>query len=193
MGIFSTAADLSTMPREVPSTVPPLAVDVVYKVGRQPDRGLAARRIESRIAATETEHLWHAVSVVQLVEQRTDDVIQAGAQPTAGNNSCPGPRGIEEQFGARSGQLEPPLLPWLQQTPDDVLRHEAIVADETTQGRGVAGFPQCCYSVEHGLAFQISLAYSAMVRSLENLPEAAMFRVALRVHSSRSAYNSPKC
>ncbi len=58
------------------------------------------------------------------------------------------------------------------------------VADE-------GGFPQCCYSVEHGVTFQISLAYSAMVRSLENLPDAAMFRITLRVHAGWSAYNSP--
>ena len=117
-------------------------MDVVYQLGRQLDRGLAARRIKPRIAAPETEHLLHAVSVVQFVEQRTDDVIQAGAQPAAGDNSCPGPRGIEEQLGARPGQLEPPLLLWLQQAPNDVLRHEPIVADETTQGRGIAGFTQ---------------------------------------------------
>lgn len=33
----------------------------------------------------------------------------------------------------------------------------------------------------HGCTFQMSFAYSAMVRSLENRPEAAMFRIALRV------------
>ena len=38
----------------------------------------------------------------------------------------------------------------------------------------------------HGCAFQISFAYSAMVRSLENLPDAAMFRIALRVQASWS-------
>ena len=38
------------------------------------------------------------------------------------------------------------------------------------------------YGTGHGLASQISAAYSAMVRSLENLPEAATFRIALRAH-----------
>ena len=56
--------------------------------------------------------------------------------------------------------------------------------------KGVHGFVHG-YSVKNGPAFQISLAYSAMVRSLENLPDAAMFRITLRVHAGWSAYNSP--
>ena len=42
----------------------------------------------------------------------------------------------------------------------------------------------------HGFAFQISAAYSAIVRSLENLPEPATFRIALRAQPSGSAYSS---
>jgi hypothetical protein len=47
------------------------------------------------------------------------------------------------------------------------------------------------YLVKNGSVFQISLAYLAMVRSLENLPDAARFRITLRVHAGWSAYNSP--
>src|SRR4029077_1460649 len=43
----------------------------------------------------------------------------------------------------------------------------------------------------HGSAFQIPAAYSAMVRSLENFPEQATLRMALRAHASGSAYRSP--
>jgi hypothetical protein len=50
-----------------------------------------------------------------------------------------------------------------------------------TRGRGLH------YGTGHGLTSQISAAYSAMVRSLENLPEPATFRIALRVHPSGSA------
>jgi hypothetical protein len=46
------------------------------------------------------------------------------------------------------------------------------------------------YATGHGLTFQISAAYSAMVRSLENFPEPATFRIALRVHSSAFEYKS---
>ena len=35
--------------------------------------------------------------------------------------------------------------------------------------------------------------YSAIVRSLENLPEFATFRIALRAHAPGSAYNAPSC
>src|SRR4030095_2442506 len=42
----------------------------------------------------------------------------------------------------------------------------------------------------HAFAFQMSAAYSAIVRSLENFPEPATFRIALRDHPAESAYMS---
>ena len=42
----------------------------------------------------------------------------------------------------------------------------------------------------HGFTSQISAAYSAMVRSLENLPELATFKMTLRAHPHGSAYSS---
>ena len=45
----------------------------------------------------------------------------------------------------------------------------------------------------HGCTFQMSAAYSATVRSLENFPEPATFKMALRAHSSGSAYNARSC
>jgi hypothetical protein len=42
----------------------------------------------------------------------------------------------------------------------------------------------------HGFAFQISDAYSAMVRSLENFPEAATFKIALAAQALGSRYKS---
>ena len=42
----------------------------------------------------------------------------------------------------------------------------------------------------HGCAFQISVAYWAMVRSLENFPDPAMFKIALPAQALGSAYNS---
>ena len=46
------------------------------------------------------------------------------------------------------------------------------------------------YGTGHGLAFQISAAYWAIVRSLENFPDPAIFKIALRAHASSSACNS---
>ena len=43
------------------------------------------------------------------------------------------------------------------------------------------------YVTGHGFACQISWAYSAMVRSLENFPDAATFKTALRTQASGSA------
>src|SRR5215472_880632 len=41
----------------------------------------------------------------------------------------------------------------------------------------------------HGFTCQMSAAYSAIVRSLENLPEPATLRIALRAHAPGSAYS----
>lgn len=46
------------------------------------------------------------------------------------------------------------------------------------------------YDTGHGSTFQMSVAYSLIVRSLENLPELAIFRIALRAQSSDWAYSS---
>src|SRR5437868_10149560 len=42
----------------------------------------------------------------------------------------------------------------------------------------------------HGSAFQMPVAYSAMVRSLENFPDAAMFKIALRCQACASPYRA---
>src|SRR5690349_19498284 len=49
------------------------------------------------------------------------------------------------------------------------------------------------YETGHAFAFQMSVAYSAIVRSLENFPEVATFKIALRDHSAGSAYSSQNC
>jgi hypothetical protein len=46
------------------------------------------------------------------------------------------------------------------------------------------------YRTGQGFAFHISVAYSWIVRSLENLPEAATFKIAFRVQSFGWAYSS---
>jgi hypothetical protein len=71
-------------------------VDVVDEFGRQHNRLLPAGGVETLKTAPEPKRLFHSVSVVQFVKQRADDVIQARAQPAAGDNPCPGSRGIKE-------------------------------------------------------------------------------------------------
>src|SRR5580700_4502239 len=53
----------------------------------------------------------------------------------------------------------------------------AVMGNVSPQGTG------------QGSAFQIPAAYSAIVRSLENLPEPATFKIALRTQVSWSEYN----
>lgn len=43
--------------------------------------------------------------------------------------------------------------------------------------------------IGHCWTFQISAVYSAIVRSLENVPEPARFKMAVRAHWLGSAYN----
>src|SRR5215472_9580280 len=49
--------------------------------------------------------------------------------------------------------------------------------------------PSTCshYETGHAFASQMSAAYSAIVRSLENFPEPATFKIALRDHEAGSA------
>ncbi len=55
---------------------------------------------------------------------------------------------------------------------------------QRSRGHSVARYRQIeSHSTGHGFTFQMPLAYSAMVRSLENLPELAMFRMTFRVHA----------
>jgi len=49
--------------------------------------------------------------------------------------------------------------------------------------------PKSIYCTGDGFKFQMSFAYSVMVRSLENFPERATFMMALLSHASGSAYN----
>src|SRR5437016_12076535 len=46
------------------------------------------------------------------------------------------------------------------------------------------------YDAGHGSTSQMPVAYSAIVRSLENFPEPATFKIALRAQASGSAYSS---
>src|SRR5208283_936979 len=55
---------------------------------------------------------------------------------------------------------------------------------------GCASRPWHFYGIGHGSAPQISAAYWAMVRSLENLPLLATFRIAFFAHSLGAAYSA---
>src|SRR5215831_17449770 len=48
------------------------------------------------------------------------------------------------------------------------------------------------HDTEQGFTCQMSDAYSAIVRSLENFPEPATLRMALRAHAAGSAYSAPR-
>ena len=58
-----------------------------------------------------------------------------------------------------------------------------------SQGRDIRYYMRS-YRTGHGLTLQILFAYSAIVRSLENLPEPATFKMALRAQTFGSAYDA---
>ena len=62
--------------------------------------------IQDARPATETKHVAHAVAVVQLKEQRSNDVIQAGAKSAAGHD--PGARllRVEKKLCARASHFK---------------------------------------------------------------------------------------
>src|SRR5882757_9759783 len=79
--------------------------------------------------------------------------------------------------GATSGFARMAAMAWLMRSG---LQRALDLRDLTCGSTGTG----------HGFTPQISAAYSAMVRSLENFPELAMFRMAFRAHSCGSAYSS---
>src|SRR5262249_11687973 len=66
----------------------------------------AVFRIQPLIAPAKAEHFFYAVGVMQLKKQRSDDIIQSGTQPSAGNNPRASVRRIEEQMFACACQLK---------------------------------------------------------------------------------------
>src|SRR6266446_5915553 len=58
-----------------------------------------------------------------------------------------------------------------------------------SKGRDIRDYVRF-YRTGHGLTLQILFAYSAIVRSLENLPEPATFKMALCAQASGSVYNA---
>src|SRR5262249_10446189 len=74
-----------------------------------------------------------------------------------------------------------------------VLALELVEIDDHGRRRRLAGqrrddgIPP---DTRQGFACQMSAAYSAIVRSLENLPELATFRMAMRAQASGSAYRA---
>jgi len=59
-----------------------------------------------------------------------------------------------------------------------------------SSGPQVTGRRSCAYRTGQGPTFHMSAAYSLIVRSLENLPELATFKMVLRAQSSGWAYSS---
>src|SRR5215472_18638343 len=102
--------------------------------------------------------------------------------------------------GAEEGQLVPKLTSWFASVipgrRSKYSRSSRAGSISISFGAGLAASGEMvmsapsCYGTGHGFAFQISAAYSAMVRSLENFPDPAIFRITLRAHASPSEYNS---
>ena len=85
-------------------------VNILDELGSKRDRFGAAPRIKPLIATNESEDLAYAITVMKFQNERTDDVIQSGAQAAAGDDACTRVLRIEEKALARAGNFEQKLL-----------------------------------------------------------------------------------
>ena len=83
-----------------------LVVDPFHVFGRQQQRPRPLRRIQPLVAIADAQHGRHAVAMVELQEDRTDDVVQAGAKAAAGDNSRLAAARVEEDLFPRTGLFD---------------------------------------------------------------------------------------
>src|SRR6476659_6321997 len=62
--------------------------------------------IEPAVTAAKAEHLLHAIAVVELEKERTNDVVQSGTKSAAGHDAGPRFLRVKEKLCARPGCLE---------------------------------------------------------------------------------------
>src|SRR4029453_7553398 len=62
-------------------------MNAIHKLRRDFHRLRGTLRIESTVTAAKTEHFINTVTIMQLEKEGTNDVVEAGAQSTAGHNS----------------------------------------------------------------------------------------------------------
>src|SRR5262249_60387269 len=93
-----------------------------------------------------------------------------------------------------SPDVVPLVVGGVASAPRDFFAGGADATPLATTSRGAGATPLLRHNETHdtgqGSASQMLAAYSAMVRSLENLPELATLRMALRAQASGSAYSA---
>ena len=80
-------------------------VDPVHGLGRQFERLVPKPADQAFVAETKAVDLRHAVLGVQVQDDGADDVVQSGAEASAGHDPAREPRRIEEQHAPRAGGL----------------------------------------------------------------------------------------
>jgi hypothetical protein len=89
----------------------------------------------------------------------------------------------------RRGLKNPCLLPqsWCLRTSLRLINLRFRIGHLQHGMERVGMYSSVAYGTGHGFTFQMSLAYSPIVRSAENFPERATFKIALRAQPSGSA------
>src|SRR5206468_4302360 len=114
-----------------------------------------------------------------------EDVVLAEGVPERGAAMSGGP---ENDSLRGHGRIRSSLVVGIDKDGD---------VDEDRRGGGFSceradfGHVALAYLTTQRFASQMSAAYSAMVRSLENFPDPATLRMALRAQPSGSAYSAP--
>src|ERR1041385_9169262 len=118
-------------------------VNVFHDLSGQFDRLLSSRRIQSTIAVAKTEDFLHAIAMMQLQEQRANDVIEPRTKTAARDNARASFRRVKKQFLAGSGPLEKQRRNRrLAVVPFDFGRNQNIVRRAMIEWRGKTTFAE---------------------------------------------------
>src|SRR6185437_4538970 len=85
-------------------------MDCIHQPGREGERFVALFRIQPLISPAEAEHLFYTVSVMQFEEQRSDYIVESGAQSSASNNPGASFRRVKEKIFARTCQFKEEVI-----------------------------------------------------------------------------------
>lgn len=106
---------------------PAESVNTRHRVRREVDDAVTVFGIQSLVAIRDAQDPAHTVTVVSLDDDRSNHIVQPGANPTARNNGANGGAGVEENFFPWPGDFEA-----RQSAPgvDHLLHNLARVIDE---------------------------------------------------------------
>src|SRR5215469_3965202 len=81
-------------------------MDCVHQLGGENQRFGALVRIQPLISPAESEHFFYTVCMMHFEKQRSDYIVESGAQSSASDNPGASFRRIKEKISARTRQFK---------------------------------------------------------------------------------------